>query len=530
MAGKIITSVEDQSTRVSSTSSYNAAIVIAAKKGPINVPVKVTGQTDFLRRFTPNERLERNWDLAYYEAYRYLNDQGGLYVVRAAHTVKDPDLETDSIALYGGCVLKMSTSENSNNSLEVGLENPKAYTFQDDDACLIYGADQGAYNNDLAVVVVTDPEQVRLDGAFILKVYKNKVLVETWTCSLDPSMKNGYGTSCFIETVLESSLYVRAISAALDDDGYGLPKAQDELLKLQGGDDGADNVDYITALKTLGNINDIDIQLVWDGGNESIAYKNAINDLCKKREESCHGILSTRYADEVNADMLTAIKKFRNEDLNINSYSVEMYTTHQKYYDEFNDRYIYLSPGPYVCSLIIQTARERGWHWAVAGYNRGIVPSVDVAAKIEPTVADELSNIQVNPIIKDPGAGNVIMDELTMWNLASDLQDAHIARWINIFVRPNLKTMLKSFLFEFNDEETRALLTRKIITFMEPQKAGRACYAYRVVCDETNNLDDDIENNRLNCWLYIKPEKISKEIRQKIILTPYSTNLESLEV
>jgi len=36
--------------------------------------------------------------------------------------------------------------------------------------------------------------------------------------------------------------------------------------------------------------------------------------------------------------MLGEIQKCRKETLNINKYSLEMYTTHQLYYDKFNNR------------------------------------------------------------------------------------------------------------------------------------------------------------------------------------------------
>lgn len=543
-APKVTLSVDDLSVRVSSNSAYNAAIVIAAKKGPINVPVKVSGQTDFLRRFTPNQRIEVGWDNAYHEAYQYLKTQNGLYVVRAAHTEDLNTDDDDTPVKYGGCTIEVSTSSNSNAALSSGLTiaQYEGYTFSGNTAALIAGADPGAYNNDISIKIITDQTVVRLAGAFIIEVYyKDEITpVETWTVSLNPSLKDGYGSSVFIETVLQRSLYISAVANptyTAAGNSYTVKEQSTKLVFVGGydGDMGDGSVvsdgDRITAMKTLANLNDVNIQLFMDGGNTTATYQKAIiDDLVKPRETTCEAIISTRIEDELDANPLNAIKTYRNTTLNINDYSVEMYTPHQKYYDEFNDRYIYLSPGPYVAALIMQVAQERGWHWAVAGYNRGIVNSLDVAVAFEPSIVDELSDIQVNTIIKDPGSGNVIWDELTQWAQASDMQDAHISRWINIFLRPNLKTMLKSFLFEFNDEQTRALLTKKVETFMEPQVAARACYDYKVVCDESNNLDDDIENNRLNCWLYVKPTKIAKWIRQRIIIAPYSAQLESLEV
>ena len=368
----VTTVVEDQSTRVSANGTVAAGIVIALKKGKVNTPRLISSQTQFLRYCTPNERIEIGWDAAHYEAYEYLKTQGRLYVVSAA---------ADE-ALYGGCLIKTAESNNDNIGLTVGFSALDEVVFADDDAVLIYGADQGNYNNDISVIIVTDPEVVKLDGAFILKVYKNKVLVESFVCSLDPALKNGFGVNCFIETVLEGSNYVRALSNALPIDGkFGLPKAQTELLSLVGGDDGSavTDAERIRALKTLGNINDISLQLIMDGGNTTPTYHKAIDDICVLREDSCHGVLSTPYEDEVNSDALSALKAYRKDKLNLNSFNCELYTPHQKMYDEFNDRYVYVSPSCYVSALIAKYAESLGWHWAVAGYSRGIVNSFDVA-------------------------------------------------------------------------------------------------------------------------------------------------------
>lgn len=521
-APKVTTSVEDQSTRVNANGTVNVGIVIAAKKGPINKPQLVTGQTAFLRKFAPDERLEIGWDQAYFEAYEYLKTQSNLYVVRAASN----DVK------YGGCSIKLSTSANASLPLEEGILDLELHEFAEDDAMLIYGADQGKYNNELSIIISTDPEEVKLEGAFLIKVYKKTILVETHLCSLNPALKNGYGVNCYVETVLKSSLYIRAMVNPLIEQSTAMPKEETNRVSLNGGDDGTavTDTERIVALNTLRNSNDIPLQLIMDGGNTTKAYANAILSVCQAREDSCHGIISTRYEDEQDIDPITAIKAYRKETLNIDSESMELYTPHQELYDEFNDRYIYVSPSCYVAAQVAKYAQSIGWHWAVAGYNRGVIPSIDVAKTFEPEEVDILSDNQVNTIIKDPGAGNIIFDELTMKSVACDLQDCHISRYINIFLRPALKNALKPFLFEFNDEATRATVVKMLDVFMQPQKSGRAVYDYRIVCSEENNDAVVIQNNELNVWLYIKPTKVSKFINQKIIISPYSVNLESIEI
>lgn len=115
-APSVQTNVIDLTNRVNATGTYNAAVVIAAKKGPINKPTLVTSQTDLLERFTPNEKIELGWDTAYFEAYQYLATQSNLYVVRAANTEEGTDC-----AKYGGCHIRTFKSEKEHAPLAQGF-------------------------------------------------------------------------------------------------------------------------------------------------------------------------------------------------------------------------------------------------------------------------------------------------------------------------------------------------------------------------------------------------------------------------
>ena len=763
----VTTSVVDRTARVTSTGTFNAAIVIAAKKGPINEPTLVTSQTDFLRRFTPDETIELGWDNAYHEAFQYLATQTNLLVIRAAHTNKI-GLE-DTIPLYGGCSIMLYKSDEDSAPLAEGFATVEAAPLTDFDnvAFLIYGVNQGNFNNDLAVAIVTDPKVVKLDGCFIVNVYKKdrntKALtkVEEHVCSLDPSMKNGYGVNCFIENVLQGSRYIRAIandiedaikdsSYTLDVDGsdtftnetikntavresnksyasgavivvsdlanatayytctvagraaatapefsaeglyletvedgrcvwtlteivkpyatettyeprdiitvtkdnkkynyralsnggttsdeepvwgddvvydgtvtwanqdqvvdvldatgyhnrpgvkgetldltqysvyadlylttkmelaetvslqdktqmvqdvYGnwdypivekeptytakytgvkspehivLPKATDELIALNGGHDGSSvtEADMITAVKTLKNKKAYSVQLIMDGGYTTSAYHKAIDEVCKARTQSTHGICSVPIQYQLRDDNGKSVVDYRNIELNANSEDLELYVPHQLIYDQFNDRNIYVSPSCFAAARIMDVAQEYGWHWTAAGYNRGIVNSLDVAVNYDDEIVGTFSDAQINTICKEQGEGNVIFDDLTLRSIACDLQDAHISRYVNIDLRPKLEKALKAFLFEFNDEETRMLITKMLENFMRPQVSARAIQDYRIVCDNSNNTPQDIQNNICNCWIYIIPTKAIKWLKAEVILESQGTSLGSFE-
>ena len=192
--------VEDQSTRVAPATGVYAGIVIDAKKGPVNEPVLITSQSELLTYFTPNSTIEVGWDLAYLSAYFFLRDSNRLWAVRAA---KNP--------LFGGVVLKTATSENSNIAVTAGMADPTAYTFSDDDLCLIYGADPGVWNNDVSVTVDTAVTTTKIAKTFQIDVYYKGTLKETWLCSNDTTIKNGYGYTTYLETVLNSSKYIKGL-------------------------------------------------------------------------------------------------------------------------------------------------------------------------------------------------------------------------------------------------------------------------------------------------------------------------------
>ena len=753
--------VLDQTNRVSTTSTYRSALVVASKKGPANTPVLVTGQTSFLQKFTPDEKLELGWDTAMYEAWQYLNEQPNLYIVRAMH----------EDALYGGCKIRTFKSAEENTPLEAGFDTIDHADFDyENDALLIYGADQGAYNDDLAVVIITDPEIVKLDGCFLIRVYKNGNKVEEHVCSLDPAFKNGFGVNCYAEKQLLTSKYIRcdvndddaAITdiaytlnvtgkakfenetikvtdaslrdhaytegaivripdiedmtayyvcttagvtehtkpsftnagayketvqdgdavwtlkelvkkytpettftkgdivtitknskvlnyrakntgvtstteptwivdgKALDEveDGtilwvnqeqtvditdklpkaqlvndayvvkaytyraaeagsseynitkYGIPyadyylatkanlpetltvvdpttaEAEDKLCnitytalydgetsvkhytlpkaskkdekgayiatKLHGGFDGTavTDGDRIRALNTLKSTKDYTFQLVWDGGNTTEAYQRAIETLCENRNESCHGIISVPF--ECGQGMITGDPEkdtidYRKDKLPSSS-NLELYTTHQLIYDEFNDRNMYVSPGCFAAARIMDVAQTYGWHWASAGQNRGVINSLDNAMSYEDGVLDSFCDNQINPIMKEPGIGQVIGDDYTLMSKACAMQDAHISRYVNIYLRPRLRDALKPFLFEFNDDETRNLITKMLETFMKPEVASRAIQNYKIVCSRENNTERDIQNSTCNVWIYILPTYIIRWIKLGIIL------------
>lgn len=62
-------------------------------------------------------------------------------------------------------------------------------------------------------------------------------------------------------------------------------------------------------------------------------------------------------------------------------------------------------------------------------------------------------------------------------------------------------------MFEFNDEFTRAEFVNIVEPFLREIKGRRGITDFRVVCDETNNTSDIIDNNQFVASVFIKPAR-----------------------
>lgn len=133
---------QDLSTKVPSFPGAIGAIVIDAKKGEVNVPRLVTSDTDFLKNYTPDERIEVGYGTSHFSALAYLQKSNKLWVVRAANA-----------ALFGGAVLEEVDSATDNAALPAGESDPTTYTFAATETVLLYGANPGVWNNSIAVLI-----------------------------------------------------------------------------------------------------------------------------------------------------------------------------------------------------------------------------------------------------------------------------------------------------------------------------------------------------------------------------------------
>lgn len=400
-----------------------------------------------------------------------------------------------------------------------------------DELFLIHSANEGAWGDDVGIKIIIDQDIVKEPDAFIIQVFTqdNQVTpIETHTVSRIEGKLDGFGQNIFIETVLESSNYIRVKDNSAVDESI-LPLAQATVLFLNAGDNGLAVTDseMITASDTLANKDDLLVTVLMDGGFTSVAYQQnleKIANLSTGRGDAV-AILSTPFADEASASFLTDILDFRKTELNLNSSYAALYSPHVKILDRFNNRELFIAPDGIAAGAISFSAANFEVWFPPAGFKRGNFTALDLRRRFTSGEMDALQADEVNPLRFVPGKGLVVWGQHTLLSRPSALRDLNV-RLLLIAIEPGIQEALEDFLFELNDEATRSLVTSLIESFLADIQSRRGLTDFSVVSDSSNNSAEDIDAGRLNIDIFIKPARAIKEIPVRLVITATGLSFE----
>lgn len=504
----------DLSTRVPGFNGIYGCIVLPnAAKGEVNTPKLISNETQFLKQFTPDERLELGYDLAYFSALAYLQGSDKLWVIRP-----------DDGSTYGGLTVTAGASP-ALTTAAATIPDPQSFVFTTGQALLFTGKDPGKWNNDLSIELADN--SAKEPDSFLVKVFKRLTLVETHIVSRIQGKLDGYNRNIYIEEVLKSSNYVRAVDNLAVASNLALPYGTRVALSKGANGSAATDGALILALDKMKNRDAYPLTLILSGGRSTPAYHSAIDTLAQYRKD-CIGITVTPFSAEANSDYLNELLDFRKSDSNLNSSYSALYSCHVKIYDKFNSRELFVSPDGYIGAAISNAATNQEIWFPVGGFRRGVLSVLDTHRRFEKGEMDALYDAGINPIRFKAGRGIVIWGQKTQSARPSSLDRLNV-RLMLIVVEPAIADALEDYVFEINDASTRSLIRGMIDSYMSNIKARRGVYDYRIKCDDENNVADDIDNNRLNVWLFVKPTKSAEYIELKTIITPTGISFELAE-
>lgn len=507
----VYTAENDLSQRITAAATSIGAMVGASHKGPIGVPTLVTDNEDFRSVFGIRHPKQ---GLAHYCAEAFLEEANRLYFTRIARN-----------ALFGSMIVFTDNNYSSTRHLSAGFADPSTITLGTNDIMLVYGRDEGEWNNNLWIEFYPNTDDASGES-FVLRVYNGEstVAVETYigTCF---RKTNDTNRQMYIEDqVNKKSKYIRirfnnnhyefantnrpvlinAVGGGIRDD------VNNELNgHLINGDNGAaiTTGDVIKAWDLYTDPESLDVNILINAGYSDPAIQLKMDTVCEVRQD-CIAIL------DLPSDLQetqTAID-YRRNTLGLNSSLSAMYGPDIKIRDTDNGIDIWVPPSGHVAAVFARTDEVAAPWYAPAGIERGYINgALELKETYKQGHRNALVENQINVIRNISGQGIRVWGADTMYTVKSALNDVGIRRLL-CMLHAAIQINNQYAVFRPIDDTLFDKQTATLNGLLEPIKRGRGLYWYEVVCDRRNNTNDTIANGDVIVDVYLDPTRYTKRI------------------
>jgi|DEB0MinimDraft_6_1074348.scaffolds.fasta_scaffold00068_33 hypothetical protein len=292
--------------------------------------------------------------------------------------------------------------------------------------------------------------------------------------------------------------------------------------------------DLIAAYERFSNKEDtvVDFLLMGPGLDsigESQAKANKIIAIAESRKD-CMALISPHRSSVVDITNTTTqmnnIIEFFGP-LQSSSYAV--FDSGYKYtYDRFNNVFRYIPCNPDVAGLMARTNLVAYPWFSPAGQQRGIIKNaIKLAFNPGKNQRDRLYSARINPIVSQPGLGVLLFGDKTALGYASAFDRINVRR-LFLTVEQSLERAAEAQLFEFNDQITRSNFVNIVEPYLRDVRAKRGIYDFLIICDETNNTPDVIDNNEFRADIFLKPAKSINYVTLTFVATRTGISFEEV--
>jgi hypothetical protein len=213
----------------------------------------------------------------------------------------------------------------------------------------------------------------------------------------------------------------------------------------------------------------------------------------------------------------------------ITSSSYAVFDSGYKYmFDRFNNTFRYIPCNSDVAGLMVRTGLNSYPWYSPAGQQRGILNNaIKLAYNPSKDQRDTLYTSRVNAIVNQNGVGILLFGDKTALGYASAFDRINVRR-LFITVEKALEKAAQSQLFELNDEITRSNFINVVEPYLRDVQAKRGLYDFRVICDQTNNTPDVIDNNEFRADIFLKPTKSINYVTLTFVATRTGVSFEEV--
>ena len=292
--------------------------------------------------------------------------------------------------------------------------------------------------------------------------------------------------------------------------------------------------DLITSYELFSNKDQVAIDYLLMGPGlsskyESQAKANYLISIANQRKD-CLAVISPHRNDVVSVTNSTTQTTNLIEFFSpLSSSSFAVFDSGYKYtYDRFNNTFRYIPCNGDVAGLMVRTAITSYPWFSPAGQQRGVLNNaVKLAYNPTKSQRDQLYPLRVNSIINQPGTGVILYGDKTALSYASAFDRINVRR-LFLTIEQALERTANAQLFELNDKITRSNFVNIVEPYLRDIQAKRGLYDFLVVCDETNNTPDVIDNNEFRADIYLKPTKSINYVTLTFVATRTGVSFEEV--
>ena len=277
---------------------------------------------------------------------------------------------------------------------------------------------------------------------------------------------------------------------------------------------------------------EVDYLIMGPGGatkSESQAKANSLIAVAGLRKD-CVTTIGPHRADIVNvANTDTQTTNLINFFSPLTSSSYAIFDSGYKYvYDRFNNKFRYIPCNGDVAGLMTRTNIVAYPWFSPAGQQRGTINNA-IKLAYNPTKAqrDKIYPARINPVITQPGVGTILFGDKTGLGYASAFDRINVRR-LFLTIEQALEGAANAQLFELNDDLTRANFRAIVEPYLRDVQAKRGLNGYLVICDETNNTPDIIDNNEFRADIFLKPAKSINYVTLTFVATRTGVSFEEV--
>jgi len=278
--------------------------------------------------------------------------------------------------------------------------------------------------------------------------------------------------------------------------------------------DGSLSGDFATAIKILGNPEEIDYNLIAVPGvhsGENGSTNDTLIDMITARSDA-FAIIDLADTSTSGAGLSLSVAAAIEESKKYDTNYAAAYYPWVRINDSENNKLMWVPPSVEVLGAYSFNDKVAQPWFAPAGFTRGGLDNVrEARRRLTQVHRDDLYQENVNPIATFPGQGIVIFGQKTLQKKQSVLDRVNVRRML-LEVRKTIAGLSRLFVFEPNNARTRGAIVSRINDYLAGVQSSNGLTQFRAILDESTTTPDLIDRNIMKGKIFLQPTQAAEII------------------